>query len=397
MNPQPPDNDERLSAWHSCMDGEDAPPADAEALSAAQQHQLADEQLLHALLVHHYTDSADSTHRRVERVLHAITPRPAKPLWFRLARATLSSAAALVLVVLFIEFLLPQTTSATAGFDRVVNAFMNDGDRAYSIRFSMKRTDDDNAPASRPADLSETNSDSPRPMRRHPGPGHPREATLYLRGSNQYLFELKLPHDETVWIGQGSQNAWAVRPGGAVLVSEDRDAFHLPFFEEMTTIPLIDVRDTLQTASHGYKLDPPRRVTMDDGRKADYFIARREGREEFRPQRIELWADPQTGLIYRMICSTMHFEGLVCMQLRMDYINSNTLPADWFEYPGHASSEAQVKTVTREDMQRFRRQKHRMPREHWKHHRGGDPHHQPPQNMPPPPPPPPPAAEDTKI
>lgn len=381
MIPHTPQDEERLAAWHDAMNGEDAPPTEAEALSAEQKRQLADEQLLHALLRYHYSESDASAERRVDRVLKAISPRPAKPLWFRLARATLSSAAAMVLVVVLIQLLLPQTTSATSGFDRVVSAFLDDGDRAYSIQFTMQKTEDDDDSGRPPAD-----AERPHSMHRR-GPGKLNGATLYLRGAAQYAFEIKLPDDKSVWIGQDGQHAWAVRPNGAVLLSKDRDAFHLPFFEEMTTIPLIDVRDTLQTARQGYELDPPKKVTLDDGRSADYFVAHREGQEGRRPQRIELWADPQTGLLYRLVCSKMHFGGVVCLQLRMDYLDGKTLPADWFEYRGHAPSDADVKTITKEDIQRFRRQHHKMRQERWNRqpHRRPWPPRRDPSDMPPPP------------
>jgi hypothetical protein len=363
MNVHEP-QDERLAAWHGCMDGEETPPADAEDLPPEQQRQLADEQLLHALLRGRYSDSESSADQRVGRVLKAITPRPAKPLWFRLVRAcALSSAAALVVVVLLIELLMPQTTSATPDFDRVVRAFMDDGDRAYSIQFTMQRTDDD-------SDVDRPIVESPRP----PHPKHPRGpsrldgATLYLRGAKQYVFEIKLPGGKTVWIGQDGQHAWAVRPHGPVLISEDHDAFYLPFFEEMTTIPLIDVRDTLKTARQGYRLDPPKRVTMDDGREAEYFLARREAGQSRHPQRIELWADPKTGLLYRMICSQIHFGGMLCRQLRMDYLNGTSLPGNWFKYSEHTpdGEDADVKPLTKREIQQFRRQHHQKRMERWK-------------------------------
>ncbi|MBN1554428.1 MAG: hypothetical protein JXA11_06765 [Phycisphaerae bacterium] len=383
MTSHEPQPEEPLAAWHGCMNGEDTPPDDAEPLTTEQRRQLADEQLLHALLRGRYCDTEASAAKLVDRVLHAITPRPARPLWFRLVRATLSSAAAMVLVVILIELSLPRTSSATSDYDRVLSAFMTEGDRTYSLQYAMQSLNGD-------AETEETPAAPHRPPMRPRGPGRLHGAKLYLRGGNQYVFEIQLPREKTLWIGQDGRNAWAVRPQGAVLFSEERDAFHLPFFEEMTTLPLIDMRDTLHAAKNGYVLDPPKRVTMDDGRGAEYFLARRNQQAARRPQRIEIWADPQSGLLYRVVFSRMHFGQTLCRQLRMEYLNGKPLPENWFTYQAHAPANANVKTVTKQDIRRYHHRRDRMrphrqpPRQH---HRQWEERRTPPPPVPDSPPP----------
>lgn len=364
MNAHESHEDALRSAWHDRMNGEnDTSPGEAESLSPEQQRQLADEQLLHALLVHRYTESEESGNQRVGRVLRSITPRPRKPLWFRLASATVSSAAVLLLAVVLVEFLLPEPSVAMSEFNRVVNAFLTEGDRAYSVQFTMQ------GPPDRPSQERRSQPQAS-PSAHHGGRGKKFDgAMLYLRGGAQYVFEMKLPQGKTIWIGRNDDVSWAVCPRRPVLVSQDRDAFRLPFFEEMTTLPLIDVRDTLQAAKHGYELDRPKRVALEDGRAADYFLARRRGSESRRPERIELWADPHTGLLYRMVCSKMRFSGVVCRQLRMDYVRSQPQSGNWFDYQGHCSPEAKVKTVTKEDVRRLRQRRKELHRKRWKRHR----------------------------
>lgn len=338
-------------AVHDVMNGEgDGVGSEAEELSSEARRTLADEQLLHALLQHHYGESADSATRRVERVMSAISPRRSRRRRVGVLSAVFSSAAAILLAVVLLQWSVAPPVEASSAFERAVAAFLAQGDRTYVIDVSMEETS--------------VESGSLRRWMRPVGPvgregkGVKRlldGARLYLRGGDRYVFEMEVAGRKR-WTGRDGDRVWLVRPRGPVLTSDDPDAFLLPFSDDMTSIALMDVQDTLQAAREGYRVEPAESVRLsDDGPVLKHFVAYRRSARVRRPAKIELWVDPVSGLLRRLTFTGMRTPGGYRVHLTMAYENSDALPANWFHYEGHVRSGTAVRNVTREEVKGMRR------------------------------------------
>ncbi len=311
---------------------------EGENLHSRSGPQPADEQLVHALLLHlHDEAAAEHREQRVQAAMQAIrqstaaptaaAPTPAAvparrplqlPAW---AWRSAGAVAALILLAVGFWMLAGNATPALASLNDIIGALGRPGDRTYHIQM-----EDLPEPPRRGPD------DSPPEMLPRPGLD---DAKLYLRDGRQYLLVRNDPSGGLIYDGYDGQQSWRVRKGSLAETKEGLGAGGIPMPPIMADVPFCDLHQTLERIRQDYTVEQFDQAALASGQELLRHVKVRRNSHEIKgPETIEIWADSRTGMPKRIIFDDAKIQGSrqPC-RLTFDRTDEDSQPVDWFQ-PG---------------------------------------------------------------
>jgi hypothetical protein len=173
------------------------------------------------------------------------------------------------------------------------------------------------------------------------------QATIDVRGANQFVLKRILPSGELFITGSDGQTSWAVRPDGPVRVSRDWSTFNHDVPGHEQRMSLSNLRDGLEQLSGAYEISASpidaswSEVAMDSAKEScRLLIANRK--PKFRgPRRVEILYGANTGEIRQLRFIGMPY-GPEQLTLRMTLIATRDLGATHYQHFSHHSSDRVV-------------------------------------------------------
>jgi hypothetical protein len=234
-------------------------------------------------------------------------------------RGALVSGLVAVVAVMFVAVWSsnPPQASAATELDRLIDRATDAGDRSYVIR---------NLDA-RPEQPEE---------RRPPIDG----ATLHVRRPDQYVLVRKFPDGRPFVTGSDGEKSWSVPPAGAgaVRVSGDPLRFRGPVPGHQHGIPFADLRSDLVQLRDAYIVTP---LGSDAAGKRG-LLAIKKSVEYRGPNRVELWYDPATGVIHRMVFAGMPKARGGPDSVSVELLEQRDLGGDFFRHQTHHAADRRV-------------------------------------------------------
>jgi hypothetical protein len=322
-------------------DNEDQP------LDDARIQEVADDLLVHALLVGRFQDMPEAASQRVKRVCSAFDRSVGTTRWYW--RAGLSTAAAAVILIGLALFLFP-TQNAQAQLGHMLDAF-DAGDKTYQIEIGE---DPNQSPA-------EAEKGWTRPLRRpafKPARGRMQAkrldgALLYVRNRQQIL-TYTLPTGHKIARGFDGQQSWITgprtrsnafgsptHPWRRLPAGSDPNLLRAEIPEEGVSLLWVDLRDLLHQIRKNYVVSRPCRSPSQDGTTPVlYVVADRVTPRTRLPRRIELWVEAQTGQLHDILCTGVRFHRSARQYAyRITLVDVAPLSSDWFTPQAHLSNE----------------------------------------------------------
>ncbi len=172
-------------------------------------------------------------------------------------------------------------------------------------------------------------------------------ATLYVRGSNQFVLKRPMPNGELI-VGSNGKQSWFVGPDGPVYISNDpRTLCSGP--QGDLALPFLNISEGLDQLKKRYDItkvaDAPLPDNADDGQLWQRIDGVRRG-FTFGPRQMKLWADPSTGIVKKVILdgfASRHRHSFNPQRILFDLQSTDKLPDDWFEHTAHHEPDREVK------------------------------------------------------
>lgn len=281
-------------------------------------------------------------------------PTRSSRVWSR--RQTLLLAT--LLTVLIALTLLPwqmltsdKASAAAVELQRIITRQSHSIDRTFLIvveESRQERSADAPPEADSPLTKSSAQATDSKPLPPPPKSSRPPkpsidQATIDVRGANQFVLKRFLPQGELFITGSDGQSSWAVRPDGPVRVSRDWSTFNhdVPGHEQQ--MPLSNLRDGLEQLSLAYEISASPIDSTWSAVAAEsavepcrLLVATRK--PKFRgPRRVEILYGAHTGGIRELRFIGMPY-GPEKLTLRMTLIAERDLGADYYQHASHHSS-----------------------------------------------------------
>lgn len=311
-------------------------------LEDLEPDQMADERLIHALLLHIHDDqAAEHRERRVQQVMQTVResaePAPAGdrsspvarwdhilrfPTW---ARRGAWAAAAASLLALGLWMLTSGPAPALASLNDIISALGRPGDRTFHIQMV----------------------DLPEPPGRAPPDDHgpvPKpgldDATLHLRDGRQYVLVRHDPKGGTIFDGYNGRQSWRVRNGVVAQTKEGLGAGGIPMPPIMADVPFSDLQRTLERIRVDYTVEQLDQAALSSGGPMLRHVrVRRNSRQVKGPETIEIWAHPQSAMPQRIIFERAKIQGNQApCRLTFDLVSQDPLAPDWFDPAAHTAN-----------------------------------------------------------
>lgn len=248
------------------------------------------------------------------RVFFRNQERGSVPKTNRLVRFWLPAAAAVI--VACVAILVFKPVNAMAALDRVILTMYEARDRSYSIEVI-----DDGA------DAGTTWAD----RGRFPPSNHLDGASLWLRGSGEFVLSQNLPNGETRIIGGDGKQSWSMRGDGPVRVSPDPDRFGRAIFQPNGEVAFLDLHTQLDQLKRLYRIEWLDRGLRDTWKLRGFRLSHEQGG----PREIELWFDPDTGLVQRMTLNELPRGNGGPRSLAIILRSTEALAPDFFQHSKH--------------------------------------------------------------
>jgi hypothetical protein len=280
--------------------------------SPDNRRRFLDHTALHGLLAQEakagaFAENADDHFRSMEEI------GIGKPK--RILRFWLPAAAAAIAACLTVVALLPMT--ATAALDRVVAAMEKAVDRTYQIEVLDPG---DTEPAGPHADRG-----------RFPITAHLHGATLWLRGTDQFVLRQSLPTGETRTLGSDAIESWSIRGNGAVHIDTDPDRFGGGLGTKRREIAFLDPGPQLDELKRLYQIE-----WLDRPATGPWKIrGLRRSPDQGGAREIELWFDHATGLLERMILRHLPRQQGGPESVSIQLSSTAPLAPDFFKHAAH--------------------------------------------------------------
>jgi len=321
----PPDLDDLIvRALHGLATPEEREELSRRLAASADSHErFIDHANLHAALIGEARAGAFAAN---PTVFFDALQRPAPSRRFRFRWLPAAAAALIVGMVTLTVVVWP--VRASAALNRVIQA-MDQSDRAYQI------------------EVLDDGGDPPQPARADRGPYPPGAfldgAKLYLRGRDQFVFEQRLPNGETRVMGSDGLTSWSLRSRGPVHVSTDASRFGGGVLAGREDLAFLNLRSQVEELRQFYQLEwSDAKDAPAPGLRGLHGIRRdasRGGAKE-----IELWFEPATGLIRRMVCTGLPRNHGGPASVAINLNSAAALPPDFFSHKSHHEPDRPVET-----------------------------------------------------
>lgn len=208
----------------------------------------------------------------------------------------------------------PQANAATE-LDRLIDRASDGRDRSYAIR-SLD---------ARPEQPEE---------RRPPIDG----ATLHIRPPDRYVLVRKFSDGRPFVTGSDGEKSWSVPPAGTVRVSGDPLRFRGPVPGHQHGIPFVNLRSDLVQLRDAYTVSP----LGSDAFGKRGLLAEKKSMEYRGPARVELWYDPASGVIHRMLFSGMPKARGGPDSVAVELLEQRELGDEFFRHRTHHAADRRV-------------------------------------------------------
>lgn len=232
-----------------------------------------------------------------------------------LNRFWIPAAAAAIVTCLVTISLLP--TSATAALEKMITAATAGRDRTFRIAVLEPGSDD--APTST-GDRG-----------RFPPGKHLDGATLWLRGPGEFVLRQSLPNGTIRIMGSDGSANWSLRGDGPVHVSRDPKRFGGGIVARSGTFTSADLSSQLEDLKTLYQLEWLDRSSS--GLWKLRAIRRSAGQGGARE--VEVWFDPDSGLLERMILRQLPYGNGGPLSIGYHLESTDPLPPDFFTHTHH--------------------------------------------------------------
>jgi len=227
-------------------------------------------------------------------------------------------AAAAVIVACFTTLML-LSAKAEEALDRMIHAMNETRDRIYQIEVMD--------PGS--------GSSASRPDRgRFPPANHLDGATFWLRGPGEFVLRQSLPNGQTRMIGGDRSGSWSMRGDGPVRVSTDPERFGRAIFDSSGEIAFLNLRTQLEELKRLYQIEWLDRASSETWKLRGI----RRSADQGGPREIELWFQPESGLLERMILRQMPRENGGPRSIAIVLRSTEPQPTDFFHHSRHHES-----------------------------------------------------------
>lgn len=285
--------------------------------SADCRRRFADSAMLHGMLVSEgrsgsFAKDANTYFQRLEH--------PSAGLSQQLRRYLLPIAA-LLLISLFVVSVLP--TRAGAALDQLIGQMDESHDRAYRIQVIEA-----------PQDASASHAD----RGRFPVANYLDGATLWIRGEKEFLLRQSLPNGQVRMIGADGKQSWSIRGDEPLHLSKDPDRFSRAIFTKNGDIAFLDLRNQLHELKQRYQLSWTDRTSSELWK----LSGTRNTIDQGGPREIEVWFDPRTQILHRMILRQLPRAHGGPRSIAIILQSSDPLPADWFQHLHHHEPERTI-------------------------------------------------------
>lgn len=235
--------------------------------------------------------------------------KPSRLLGFWLPAAAAVVAACVAILVF-------QPVNAIAALDRVIVAMNEARDRSYSIEVIDPGSDAGTIRIDRG---------------RFPPANYLDGASLWLRGPGEFVLSQNLPHGETRIIGGDGTQSWSMRGDGPVRVSPDPDRFDRAIFQPNGEVAFLDLHTQLDQLKRLYRIEWLDRVPRHTWKLRGFRLSHEQGG----PREIELWFDPDTGLVQRMILNELPSGNGGPRSIAIILRSTEALAPDFFQHAKH--------------------------------------------------------------
>jgi hypothetical protein len=248
--------------------------------------------------------------------LNVVTPssRPARRRWtrFGVIGGGVTIAAGLLIAVWLSN---TATVSAATELEHLIEKTATTGDRTYRIR----------------------NLDP------NPAPMEPKQppldgAVLSIRPPEQYVLVRRFPDGRPYVTGFDGESNWDVPPTAPVRVSRDPLRFRWPLPGHQHGIPFADLRSDLVQLRDAYQLSS---LGLDpNGHRG--LLAVKKSPEHRGPKRVELWYDPTSGVIHRMVFTGMPKARGGPDSVAVELVDQRELGDGFFKHTSHHAADRRV-------------------------------------------------------
>lgn len=231
--------------------------------------------------------------------------------WTRRAWIAATAAAAMVLAA----GVLLRPTAAMAALEKVVQAAQGTLSRCYSVRV-----------------LEPGLPEEPRQGRGpYPPANHLEGAMLWMRGPGEFVLQQRLPNGEIRMLGSNHEGSWTVRGLGPVKVSPDPNRFGRAIFTPSGELASLDLRTRLGQLTENHDLE------WVDGQSPGIrkLRALRQRQAQGGPKEVELWFDPATGVVERMVLRQLPRGNGGPRSLELVLVSAEPLPDAFFRHESH--------------------------------------------------------------
>ncbi len=324
-----------LRALHGLAnEAEGAALASRLAASRAARELFADHAMLHGFLATEAQAGGFALDR--EAFFAALETPPTAPNIVRTRRWWWLSAAAAIVVGLLSLTLLLLPNNAAAALDQVITALDRSLDCSYVIRVLDPGTARQGGNPLEQADRG-----------RFPPAAFLDGARLHLRGSSQYVLEQALPDGVTRTLGSDGQTSWSIRGDGPVRTSSDPYHFGAGVLAGRQSTPFLELRTRLEDLRHFYQLEwftPPADPATPARLKG--LRGSRHSAAQGGPREIELWFDPATGQIHRMLLNGLPRGTGGPASIALELASTAPLSPDFFHHQAHHEPSRRVEAET---------------------------------------------------
>jgi len=237
------------------------------------------------------------------------------------------AAIAAVLLGIFTLTALLWPSRATASLDQVLQSFDQPKDRTYRLEVL-----EEGEPPSRSPDRG-----------RFPPSASLDGARLSLRGSRQFVLEQTLPNSDTRTLGCDGTLNWSIRGKGSVRTSPDQSRFAGGLAGGRQDLAFLDLRSQLEELRSRYELEwlgTPSRFDENGTLKGLHGVRRSD--EQGGAKEIELWFEPGSGLIHRLVLNGLPRRNGSPARLAFILESDSALPHDHFQHETHHEPGRQV-------------------------------------------------------
>lgn len=166
---------------------------------------------------------------------------------------------------------------------------------------------------------------------RFPITAHLHGATLWLRGTDQFVLRQSLPTGETRILGSDATESWSIRGNGAVHIDSDPDRFGGGLGTKRREIAFLDPGPQLEELKRLYQIEWL--VRPDQGPWK--LRGLRRSADQGGAKEIELWFDRDTGLLGRMILRQLPRQQGGPHSVSIQLSSTAPLAPDFFNHAAH--------------------------------------------------------------